>query len=80
MFDKKYVLEQLYPMVCLKIHDKEKWIEFWIGEFDDDIGKDIKSIIDVTREIERYKDSIVRDFFTWMENMDKNDCKNKKEN
>jgi hypothetical protein len=62
MFDKKYVLECLFPIICFDVTNKEKRIQYWVENFKNSIWKDIETIIQVTREIIRDKDRIVKNF------------------
>lgn len=65
MFDKKYVLKCLYPIVCMDIYNQEKWIEYWMENYNNKIWENLENVIEVTREIIRDRERIINRFNEW---------------
>jgi hypothetical protein len=61
MFDKKYILINLYQPFARDI-ELEEWIQFWLEEFSPLLYNDIERIINITRDIERNKDRFIKKF------------------
>lgn len=62
MFDKKYILWELYSIVCLYIADKEERIQFWLEYFESWYFEDIHHLINATRELERLQKFYIEEF------------------
>lgn len=65
MFDKEYVLRNLYQIVCLEIPSEDEWVEFGLQYFSSWYYEDLKNVISATREIERSKQHYINMFHIW---------------
>jgi len=67
MFDKEYVLKCLYPIFIRDINNEEERVKFWLEEMNNTFCKDLESIIEAVRGMERCKKTYIDAFNKWKE-------------